>query len=163
MQPPDHDKSATASIPLRRRASLTARDAIICIGLCTLLLVLFEGHSIRRAGEEMRPGWERSLVLAAGRPAAELTDGLGLAGVKNIVGWVHPGQTLSGPGGFDQASVSVAAGGVPPVTPDAFDPRALGQQPGRRAPLRTVLVTGDSMAQPLDAKIARACSRRTTA
>ena len=161
MQPPDHDKSATASIPAPPTGRhVTARDAIICIGLCTLLLVLFEGHSLRRSGEEMRPGWERTLVLAAGRPAAELTDGLGLAGVKDrLVGWVHPGQTLSGHGGFDQASVSVAAGGVPPVTPDAFDPRALGQQPVPPRALRTVLVTGDSLAQPLDAKIARAFSK----
>ena len=39
---------------------LTARDALICIGLCTLLLLAFEGASIRRSGEEMQAGWERS-------------------------------------------------------------------------------------------------------
>ena len=54
------DPSATASIPAPPTGRhVTARDAIVCIGLCTLLLLLFEGHSLRRSGEEMRPGWER--------------------------------------------------------------------------------------------------------
>jgi hypothetical protein len=45
------------------------------------------------------------------------------------------------------------------VTPDAFDPRALGARPAPPRPLRTVLVTGDSLSQPLDAKVARAFAR----
>ena len=55
---------------------LSARDALVAIGLCALLLLAFDGRSIRHSGEEMTPGWERSLVLAVGRPA-----GVGDAGV----------------------------------------------------------------------------------
>ena len=45
------------------------------------------------------------------------------------------------------------------MTPDAFDPRALGARPPPPRALRTLLVTGDSLAQPLDAKVARALAR----
>jgi lysophospholipase L1-like esterase len=160
MPPPEDPAAAIESIPAPPTGRhLTARDALICIGLCTLLLLAFEGRSIRRSGEEMRAGWERSLVLAVGRPAGAVSDALGLATVKDtLVGWVHPGQALSGPGGFDSATVG-ASTGVPPVTPDAFDPRALGARPPAPRALRTVLVTGDSLVQPLDAGVARAFSK----
>ena len=46
-----------------------------------------------------------------------------------LVAWAHPDDGLSGPGGFDEATASAAVRGVPPVTPDAFDPRALGARP----------------------------------
>ena len=39
---------------------------------------------------------------------------------------------------------------MPPVTPEPSTPRALGAPGPSRRPLRTLLVTGDSMAQPLD-------------
>jgi lysophospholipase L1-like esterase len=160
MHQPDEHIPPTTSIPAPPTGRhLTARDALICIGLCTLLLLAFEGRSIRHSGEEMRGGWERSLVLAVGRPAGAVSEALGLAAVKDtLVGWVHPGQALSGPGGFDSATVS-AGTGVPPVTPDAFDPRALGTRPPAPRTLATVLVTGDSLAQPLDARVARAFSK----
>jgi uncharacterized protein len=142
---------------------LTARDALICIAVATLLLLAFEGRSIRRSGDEMNSGWERSLVLAVGRPAGAVADTTGLAKVKDkLVGWAHPRDAQSGPGGFDEAPTSTAVRGVPPVTPDAFDPRALGARPAPPRALRTVLVTGDSLAQPLDAKIARAFSQAAT-
>src|SRR3954454_15125843 len=139
---------------------LTARDAVLCIGLCALVLLAFEGRSLKRSGDEMKPGWERSLVLAVGRPAAAVSGAAGLADAKEtLVAWAHPDDGLDGPGGFDDASAPAAAGAVPPVTPDAFDARALGARPAAPRPLRTVLVTGDSMSQPLDAKVARAFSQ----
>jgi lysophospholipase L1-like esterase len=142
---------------------VTARDALICIAVATLLLVTFEGRSIRRSGDQMTPGWERSLVLAVGRPAGAVADATGLGTVKDkLVGWAHPHDALSGPGGFAESPTSAGVGGVPPVTPDAFDPRALGARPARPRALRTVLVTGDSLAQPLDAQIARAFSKTST-
>ena len=164
MSDPDHSPPALPAIPAPPTGRhLTARDALICIGLCTLLLLAFEGRSIRRSGEEMKTGWERSLVLAVGRPAGAVSDGLGLARVKDkLVGWAHPDDGLSGPGGFDEATAGAAARGVPPVTPDAFDPRALGARPATPRALHTVLVTGDSLSQPLDAKVARAFSRAAT-
>jgi lysophospholipase L1-like esterase len=157
----DHDTPRVPSIPAPPTGRhLAARDALICIGLCALLLLCFEGRSMRHSGEEMRAGWERSLVLAVGRPAGAFSDALGLADVKDkLVGWVHPDEALSGPGGFDSQSVSATVSGVPPVTPDAFDPRALGARPAAPRPLRTVLVTGDSLSQPLDARVARAFSK----
>jgi hypothetical protein len=164
MSDSDHTAPPLPSIPAPPTGRrLSARDALVCIGLCTLLLLAFEGRSIRRSGEEMKPGWERSLVLAVGRPAGALSDALGLATVKDkLVGWVHPDDGLSGPGGFDERAAGAAARGVPPVTPDAFDPRTLGARPAAARALRTVLVTGDSLAQPLDAKLARAFSRAGT-
>lgn len=164
MSDPDHSAPPLPSIPAPPTGRhLTARDAIVCIGLCTLLLLASEGRSIRRSGEEMKRGWERSLVLAVGRPAGAVSDALGLASIKDrLVGWAHPDDGLSGPGGFDGVAAGTAARGVPPVTPDAFDPRALGARPAPPRPLRTVLVTGDSLSQPLDAKVARAFSRAAT-
>jgi hypothetical protein len=160
----DHPAPALPSIPAPPTGRhLTARDALICIGLCTLLLLAFEGRSIRHSGEEMKPGWERSLVLAVGRPAGAASDALGLATVKDkLVAWAHPDDALSGPGSFDEATAGAAVHAVPPVTPDAFDPRALGVRPVAPRSLHTVLVTGDSLAQPLDAKVARAFSRAAT-
>ena len=73
--------------------------------VCVVLLLLFEGASIRRSGEEMDSGWERTLVLFAGRPAGALSDATGLGDVKDrLVAWAHPDDGLSGPGGFEQAA-----------------------------------------------------------
>jgi lysophospholipase L1-like esterase len=143
---------------------LTARDAVLAMASCVILLLLFEGASIRRSGDEMTPGWERTLVLAVGKPAGALSDATGLGSVKNqLVAWAHPDDDASGPGGFEQAAARVPGRQtVPPVTPDAFDPRQIGQRPRPPRPLRTVLVTGDSLAQPLDAKIARAFASAAT-
>jgi hypothetical protein len=143
---------------------LSARDAVVAVFVCVVLLLLFEGASIRRTGDEMAPGWERTLVLAVGRPAGALSDLTGLGDVKNrLVAWAHPDDGLSGPGSFEQAAnTGSSAQPVAPVTPDAFDPRQLGQPQARPRTLRTVLVTGDSLAQPLDAKVARAFASADT-
>jgi lysophospholipase L1-like esterase len=136
------------------------RDLLICCGLAVLLLVFAEGRSVRHAGNEMSSGWERTFVLAFGHPAGWLADRLPLADAANALSKaLKPGDDLSGGGAgsfSDSGSrTAAAAGGVPPVTPDAFDPRALGQKPPAPRPLKTVLVTGDSMSQPLDAEVAR--------
>jgi hypothetical protein len=143
---------------------LGARDAVVAVGVCVLLLLLFEGASIRRSGEEMTFGWERTLVLVVGRPAGALSDVTGLGHAKErLVAWAHPDDGLSGAGAFEQAAnAGSSAQPVAPVTPDAFDPRQLGQPPVRPRTLRTVLVTGDSLAQPLDAKVARAFAAADT-
>ena len=70
---------------------LSARDAVVAVCVCVVLLLLFEGASIRRSGEEMQSGWERTLVLSVGRPAGALSDRTGLGGVKDrLVAWAHP-------------------------------------------------------------------------
>jgi hypothetical protein len=135
----------------------SARDALICIGFCVLLLLGFEGESLRHSGDAMTPGWQRTMVLAVARPAGALSAASGLNGIKNhLVAWVRSGNTPSGAGGFSETGAARSTGQVAPVTPDAFDPRSLGIKPAPAPPLRTVLVTGDSMVQGLDAKVARA-------
>jgi lysophospholipase L1-like esterase len=140
----------------------SARDALLCVGVCVVLLLAFEGRSIERSGEEMKPGWERSLVLAVGRPAGAVSQATGLGAAKDrLLAWAQPDDAVTGPGGFTEAA-SNAPAGVPPVTPDAFDPRALGAKPAAPRTLRTVVVTGDSLSQPLDARIGRAFARANT-
>jgi lysophospholipase L1-like esterase len=133
------------------------RDAVFVVLLTALLLVLFEGASVRKAGEEMNPGIGRKLVLAAGRPAGWVADRLPLASVSHAAtAWLSPEQNLGGPGGFKtKTGATGVAGQVPPVTPDAFDPATIGAQPPPRRPLHTLLVTGDSMSMPLDDDLAR--------
>jgi lysophospholipase L1-like esterase len=135
------------------------RDLLICCGLAVVLLTFAEGRSVRHAGHEMPSGWERSLVLAVGNPAGWLADQIPpLADAANSLSKAFKsGDNLSGggAGSFSDTGTRAAAGGVPPVTPDAFDPRTLGEKPPPRRPLKAVLVTGDSMSQPLDAEIAR--------
>jgi len=146
---------------------LRARDALICIGATALLLLLFEGRSIRNTGERMSPGIERDAVLAIGRPAGWLADQLPLAdALDSVTGWVSPDDKLTGPGSFTSLSATtgprVSSGGGGPIggafTPDYFDPAALGKRPVKLPALRTLLVTGDSMAQPLDVELARRLS-----
>jgi lysophospholipase L1-like esterase len=135
------------------------RDLLICCGIAVILLTLAEGRSVRHAGREMPAGWERSLVLAVGHPAGWIADQIPvLADAANQLGKAFKGSNDLGSGGagsFADANARAAAGGVQPVTPDAFDPRALGEKPPPPKPLKTVLVTGDSMSQPLDAEVAR--------
>jgi lysophospholipase L1-like esterase len=134
------------------------RDLLICCAVAIVLLTFAEGRSVRHAGREMPSGWERSLVLAVGNPAGWLADRLPLADAANELSKaLKPGDDLSGggAGSFSDTGTRAAAGGVAPVTPDAFDPRAIGEKPPPPRPLKTVLVTGDSMSQPLDAEVAR--------
>jgi lysophospholipase L1-like esterase len=138
---------------------LRARDGIAVIALAVVLLVLFEGTSVRTSGEEMQPGFERDVVLAVGRPAGWIADRLPLHKV-DLFGWLSPDQGLGKAGGFDQPLRATRGGAVQPVGPGSFDPRALGAKP-RPLRLRTVLVTGDSMAQPLDADLARRLAGRS--
>jgi lysophospholipase L1-like esterase len=134
-----------------------ARDALIAITVACVLLILFEGSSIRHQGEEMDPGLQRSFVLAVGHPAGWLADRLPLADIgDDATAWLSPDDNLGNEPGFDarRAAVGATAGGVPPVSPDSFDPLALGAKPKPR-PLHTLLVTGDSMVMPLDQELAR--------
>jgi lysophospholipase L1-like esterase len=132
-----------------------ARDAIVATLIASALLILFEGAAVRRAGEQMSPGIGRDAVLAVGKPAGWIADRLPLADAAHrATAWLSPDDKLDARGSF-AATGAVPAGGVPPVTEDAFDPAALGAKPVPRGRLRTLLVTGDSMSTPLDEDIAR--------
>ncbi len=133
-----------------------ARDAVVSVLLAAVLLVLFEGHSVLKAGDQMNPGPGRSLVLAVGRPSSWIASKLPLASVAHTAtAWLNPEPNLSGPGGFSMGRTSAGNGQIPPVTPAAFAPETIGEPPPPRRPLHTLLVTGDSMSQPLDADLAQ--------
>jgi hypothetical protein len=146
--------------PTGRR--LRARDAILCVFVAVVLLMLLEGESIRGSGEKMDPGVERTVVRAVGAPAGWLADRLPLAdAVSSATAWLSPDEKLTGgagafrtpPAGVDAAASR--AGAPAAITEESFDAAALGEQPKRLAKLGTLLVTGDSLAQPLDVELAR--------
>ena len=139
---------------------LRARDAILVVAVALVLLLVFKGASIRASGEEMQPGIERSVVLAVGHPAGWLADQLPFADVGDrAFGWLSPDEPEEGTG-FTDGGVGVAREGtaVPPVSPGSFDEAALGGKPKPPPPLKKLLVTGDSLAQPLDVELARRMS-----
>jgi len=135
-----------------------ARDAIAAVVLAALLLVLFEGASIRRAGEQMNPGVGRDLVLLVGKPAGWLADQLPLADLADdATAWLSPDEQLAEADGFDVVAQQTG-GALAPVTAAAFDPAEIGAEPEPRRPLRKLLVTGDSLSTPLDVQLARRLS-----
>jgi lysophospholipase L1-like esterase len=145
-RPPTH--------PRTRR--LGAREALVCIAVATLLLLLFEGPSIRRSGERMDPGILRGMVLAIGHPAGWLGDKLPLAEVGDeLTAWVSADEDLDAAEGAGFASGGTESTEVPRVGAEAFDPRELGGEAPAPRGLRKLLITGDSMAMPLDAVLAR--------
>lgn len=148
--------SGMAPPPPPRGRHLTAREALLVVGIVVFVLVILVGRTVREEGENMPAGWERTMVLAVGHPAGWVADQLPLADlVAQATEPLKTGDDLgSGPGGFDETSA--AAGGFVPVTPDAFDPAAIGAEAVAPRALSTVLVTGDSMSMPLDAELARA-------
>jgi lysophospholipase L1-like esterase len=139
----------------RRRG---ARDALIVVCVAAVLLILAQGPSIERTGERMDAGPIRVSVLAVGRPAAWLGNKLPLADiVHDITAGLSPDNELTtGAGGFE--ALTTNGKGVPPVTPDAFGPTDLGPAKPPERGLRKLLVTGDSLAQPLDSILARRMS-----
>jgi len=143
--------------PPREPRRLTARDALIAIGVTALLLVVIEGPSIKNSGERMEDGVWKEVVLAVGRPADAIGDVIPLPEVGDeLTGWLAPDDDSGGPGSFEAVAQEDAAGGrLSPITPDYFDPRAIGEDPPEPRELDTVLVTGDSMSMPLDAEVAQ--------
>jgi lysophospholipase L1-like esterase len=135
---------------------LSARAAVGVVALVVVLLVLFEGASIRNAGEEMDPGVERDVVLAVGHPAGWVADQLPFDELASkATDWIGENDSVGDAGGFD-TNAAIRGGAAPgTITPDAFDPAALGAKPKPPRALDTLLVTGDSMSMPLDVHVAR--------
>lgn len=132
-----------------------AREALIVVAVAALLLVLTQGPAIERTGERLDPGPIRTSVLAVGRPSAWLAGKLPLAGaVHDLTKGLSPDENL-GDSGSGFAAPVARGGGVAPVTPDAFTPADLGAPAAAKRGLRKLLVTGDSMSQPLDSVLAR--------
>ena len=141
--------------------TLRARDAVLVIFVAVVVLIVVQGQSIRSSGEKMDDGLEKTVVLAVGEPAGWVADRFGVDDdVKRLTASLSPDDALSGPGGFDDAPTSGAAaaaatGAVTTVTADAIDPAAIGAKPAVLDKLGTLLVTGDSLSQPLDVQLAR--------
>jgi lysophospholipase L1-like esterase len=144
----------------REPRRFSARDALVAIAVAALLLVLVEGPSIRNSGERMDDGLWKTVVLGIGRPADRVGDVIPLPEVGDeLTAWLSPDDDSDGEGGFEAAAADTGdVNRIPPVTPDYFDPRTLGEDPPAPRELDTVLVTGDSLAMPLDAEVARALS-----
>jgi lysophospholipase L1-like esterase len=138
-----------------------ARDAVFAVVLTTLLVALAAGSSIRDAGDRMDPGLGRTLVLTVGDPAGWLADRLPVAdAVSSATAWLSPDDALDAGDGFAARPAGGDAARIPPVGPAAFRPEDIGGPPPRRRPLRTLLVTGDSMSTPLDTHLARTLAGR---
>jgi lysophospholipase L1-like esterase len=159
-----HDDSLMSRFDEEGLRRFSARDAIAAVLVCMLLLVAFAGASVRRVGQGLTPGIGRTVVLAVGNPAGWVADHLPLAAIAHdATHWLSADTNLSSAGGGGFAALAPAtgagavsgSGAVSGVTPDAFDPAALGQPPPAPRPLRTLLVTGDSMSQPLDQDLAQ--------
>ena len=143
-----------------RGRRLPARDSVLVVVGALLILILLAGGSVRSAGEEMDPGFQRDVVLAVGKPTGWMADRLPLeSAAGDALAWLSPDDDLDGGGGFAEAATPAGAGGRAatggPVSPSEFDPVELGAKAERPRELKTVLVTGDSLAQPLDAELAR--------
>ena len=153
-EPQDHVPEA----PRGRR--LPARDSVLVVVGALFILILLAGGSVRSAGEEMDPGFQRDVVMAVGEPTGWLADRLPLeSAAGDALAWLSPDDDLEGGGGFAEAATPATGGGRAaaggPVSPSEFDPVELGAKAERPRELKTVLVTGDSLAQPLDAEMAR--------
>ncbi|HEY1540386.1 MAG TPA: GDSL-type esterase/lipase family protein [Solirubrobacteraceae bacterium] len=139
--------------------TLRARDGIIAIAIAIVVLLIVEGHSIRNSGEQMSDGVQRTVVLAVGKPAGWIADRFGVDDdVHRLTASLSPDASLGTAGSFNAtatAGSAQAAGAVAPVTPDAFDPASLGAKPVVIPKLSTLLVTGDSLSQPMDVELAR--------
>jgi lysophospholipase L1-like esterase len=134
----------------RRRA----RDALVVVFVSVLVLVLFEGSSVRQAGDDLQPGVERDLVRAVGEPTGWVADRLPFdEWGDDALAFLEDEGASEGSGFGDARRADAAA--VPAVSPDSFDPTELGEEPRRPRELDKLLVTGDSLAMPLDAELAR--------
>jgi lysophospholipase L1-like esterase len=136
----------------------TARQAIVAVLIGSVILALAAGTSIRKAGNEMNPGIGRDAVLAVGDPASWLAQRLPLRpAAHTLTAWLSPDVNLNGLPGFAAYTTTTTgtAGGIPVVTPNSFNPSQLGAPAPAKQRLHTLLVTGDSMSEPLDQYLAQ--------
>jgi hypothetical protein len=127
------------------------RDAAVCVAIVFAGLLVCYGGAPLRAAQQMQPGKLRDVAVAVSRPPAWVARTLPFArAAHKATAWLSPQQPVAAA----LSSAPLVRGGVPAVTTDAFAPGDLAPRPARR-PLRRLLVTGDSMSQPLDVQLAR--------
>jgi hypothetical protein len=145
----DGDAPAGVHDPARRS---TARGALTVVFVAVLILVLFEGAAVRRAGDRQEPGWQRTVLRAVGEPTGWIADRLPFSGIGDRFNAVVRGDEGGSGSGGQRVAVAATDGSI---SADAFDPTALGEKAIAPRELKTILVTGDSMSTPLDAEVAR--------
>jgi len=140
----------------RPGSTLPAGKALLVIVLALLLAMLFNSRAMVHAGEGMRPGPRRGLVLGVARPVNTVAHTLRLDRPRKALD-VAFGHTAapSGPSELTGAATTpdgragqhaMAAGQA--VAAPSPPPLAPLRQPSTGAPLN-LLVTGDSMAEDL--------------
>ena len=134
----------------------SAADAIRATAIIALLLILLSGGSIGDAAAEMDSGIGRDLISVVAEPTEWIADRLPFDEAQaELTAGLSPDEELGG-GGFETAVAGAdGAGRVPPVTPEAFDPAEIGAEAAAEQELGSLLVTGDSLATPLDQELAR--------
>jgi hypothetical protein len=140
--------------------NLSAADAVKAIAITAVLCVLLSGGSVRDATAQMDSGIGRDLIEAVGGPTGWIADRFPFAtATGELTSGLSSDEEL-GSGGFDRATTtgSGRASAVAPLTPEAFDPTALGEPAPVKQQLETLLVTGDSLSTPLDTELARSLS-----
>jgi hypothetical protein len=154
--PTHRDDSEMSRFDRQGLRRFSARDAVLAVFVTMLLLVLLSGSSVLKAGEERKPGIGRDILTAVGKPTNWAADNLPLERASSeLTSTLSPNEKLDEGASFEKTLGARRGGGIPLVTPDAFDPVQLGEPPAPRRPLHTLLVTGDSLAQPLDLELAR--------
>jgi len=149
--PPHRDDNLMNRFDRAGLRRFRARDAVIGVALGVIILILAAGNSIHKAADGMRGGIGRDAVLAVGDPSKWIADRLPVqTAAHNLTAWLSPNLNLNGFVGFTSSTSTAPGGSIPPVTPDAFNPSTIGAPAPPRRPLHTLLVTGDSMSEPLD-------------
>ena len=128
----------------------------MAILLAAVLLVVSAGRldpQGRRADEPRDRPRHRARV---GRPAAWMADQLPFAGVSHAAtAWLSPNPSLKAPRASARVTATAASAGTPVVTPEAFDPAAIGAKPPPQA--RPAHAAGHRRldVEPLDSDLAR--------
>ena len=95
--------------------------------LSVVVLVLFEGSSVRQASDDMQPGFERDVVHAVGQPTGWVADRLPFdEWGDDALAFIEDEGAGEGAGFGDARRADAAT--VPAVSPDSFAPRGAGRE-----------------------------------
>ena len=144
--------------------TLRARDALICVFVAVILLLVIEGRRSATPARRWTPACSaRSCSPSGIRPAGSPITSRSPTSPTTSPHRCRPTTTcpaarrLQLRAGRRRAGAGrrCGAGAAAPITTDAFDPAALGAAPVKLPTLKTLLVTGDSLVQPLDVQLGR--------
>ena len=94
--------------------------------------------------------------MALSEPAGWAADELPFDGwAEDATAWLSPDEDLGGGEGFVQAAAQTGASRAPARHAGRLRPGRARRARPRSSPLKTLLVTGDSLAMPLDVELAR--------